>query len=274
MKSVTHSGEKRRFIVYTPTSYHADSTRQYPVVLNYHGGGMTMAEQMLYTRMNRTADAEGFIVVYPQGVQHNWNVGFDMSYAAGTDDVGFTEALLDQLARDYRVDSRRVYATGLSRGGFFAQRLGAELSHRIAAIASVGAPIPNAVVDSQRPRGAQLPVGAMVIHGTGDKIVAYDGKPGAYHSARGTYMYWIAHNALSRASATNERIDRDPGDGMSISMEQTTGDRTAVLLVTVQDGGHTWTGADSFNVGLPIGRTSQDVDLNTLMWRFFAKHVR
>lgn len=273
-RSLTHGGEKRRFIVYTPTSYQADSAKKFPVVLNYHGGGMTMAEQMLYTRMNRTADAEGFIVVYPQGLQQNWNVGFDMSYAAGTDDVGFTEALLDQLQREYRVDSRRVYATGLSRGGFFAQRLGAELSHRIAAVASVGAPLPNAVVDSQRPRGSQLPIGVMVIHGTSDKIVAYEGKAGAYHSARSTYTYWIERNALSRARSTNERVDRESDDGTSISVEQTSDDSVVVALVTVQDGGHTWTGADPFNVGLSIGRTSQDLDLNLLIWRFFSKHVR
>ena len=56
---------------------------------------MTMAEQMLYTQMNRAADRHRFIVVYPQGIKQDWNVGFGMSYLAGTDDVGFTQAMLD-----------------------------------------------------------------------------------------------------------------------------------------------------------------------------------
>ncbi|XLZ70114.1 hypothetical protein ABT364_26860 [Massilia sp. SR12] len=65
---LTHQDVKRKYIVYTPTSYAAQTQRQFPLVINYHGGGMTMREQMLYTRMNRTAEREHFIVVYPQGL--------------------------------------------------------------------------------------------------------------------------------------------------------------------------------------------------------------
>ena len=271
-KSLTHGAGKRRYIVYTPGSYPADSTKKYPVVLNFHGGGMTMAEQMLYTRMNRTADAEGFIVVYPQGLQQDWNVGFGTSYADGTDDVGFVEALLDQLQRDYRVDGSRINATGLSRGGFFCQRLAAELSHRIAAVASVGGPLPHPVLEQQKPRGATLPVGVMLVHGTADRVVAYDGKPGGYLSAPESYRYWARRNGASGDGETR-RIDADPRDGTSATLRQTAGTASAAL-VTVHDGGHTWAGADPFNVGLPIGPTPQDLDVNAVIWRFLARHRR
>jgi polyhydroxybutyrate depolymerase len=269
--SLTHGAEKRRYIVYTPASYPADTTRKYPVVLNFHGGGMTMAEQMLYTRMNRTADAEGFIVVYPQGLQQDWNVGFGTSYSDGTDDVGFVEALLDQLQRDYRVDGSRIYATGLSRGGFFCQRLAAELSHRIAAIASVGGPLPHPVLEQQKPRGPVLPVGVMLVHGTADQVVAFDGKPGGYLSAPKTYEYWARRNGASGEPSATLRIDTDPGDGTSATLLQTAG-TASVALITIHDGGHTWAGADPFNVGLPIGSTPQDVDINAVIWRFLASH--
>lgn len=272
-RSLTHGTEKRRYIVYTPASYPADTTRKFPVVLNFHGGGMTMAEQMLYTRMNRTADAEGFIVVYPQGLQQDWNVGFGTSYRDGTDDVGFVEALLTQLQRDYRVDGSRIYATGLSRGGFFCQRLAAELSHRIAAAASVGGPLPHPVLEQQKPRGATLPVGVMLVHGTGDRVVAYDGKPGGYLSAPESYRYWARRNGAS-ADSVARRIDADPRDGTSATLLQTAAGTVSVALVTMQDGGHTWAGADPFNVGLPIGSTLQDVDINTVIWRFLARHRR
>jgi polyhydroxybutyrate depolymerase len=119
VNGLTHQGEKRRYIVYTPASYETHQDRRYAVVLNFHGGGMTMAEQMLYSRMNDAADTCDFIVVYPQGLRQDWNVGFETSYRDGTDDVGFTEALLDRLEQDFRVDRTRIYATGLSRGGFF-----------------------------------------------------------------------------------------------------------------------------------------------------------
>jgi polyhydroxybutyrate depolymerase len=273
-RSITHAGEKRRYIVYTPSSYASDSTRRYPVVLNFHGGGMTMAEQMLYTGMNRMADAERFIVVYPQGLQGDWNVGFGTSYRDGTDDVGFTEEVLDQLQREFRVDSARIYATGLSRGGFFSQRLAAELSHRIAAVASVGAPLPNPVAEQQTPRGARFPVGVMLIHGTADRVVAYEGKAGAYLSAPDSYLYWARRNGVSEAAAAARRIDADPDDGTAATLRQSQGGTVSVALVTIENGGHTWAGADPFNVGLPIGGTPQDLALNGVIWRFLARHRR
>jgi polyhydroxybutyrate depolymerase len=49
-------------------------------------------------------------------------------------------------------------------------------------------------------------------------------------------------------------------------------DSNYVSLVTIKEGGHTWAGADSFNVGLPIGKTSQDINLNELIWEFFTKN--
>lgn len=126
VSSLVHKEEKRRYIVYTPEAYQSQPQQNFPVVFNFHGGGMSMAEQMLYTQMNKTAERHRFIVVYPQGIKQDWNVGFGMDYLAGTDDVGFTQAILSKLKQDYRIDDKRVYATGLSRGGFFALRLAAE----------------------------------------------------------------------------------------------------------------------------------------------------
>lgn len=38
--------ERRRYLVYLPQSYDATAKNSYPVVFNFHGGGMTAAEQM------------------------------------------------------------------------------------------------------------------------------------------------------------------------------------------------------------------------------------
>ncbi len=263
--SLVHKDVKRRYIVYTPPSYQEAQQQQYPVVFNFHGSGMTMAEQMLYTGMNRAADRHRFIVVYPLGVERDWNVGFGMPYLGGSDDVGFTEALLEKIKKDYRVDPSRVYATGLSRGGFFALRLAAELPQAFAAVASVGAPMPEPVIQHHGKTGK---VGVMLIHGTADQVVAYNGKATGYLSAMDSHRYWIKRNGLDgateQAHAYGTDVDyREQGDGA-----------TRVALVTVKDGGHTWPGADAFNVGLPIGKTTRDVDANELMWQFFSRHRR
>jgi polyhydroxybutyrate depolymerase len=273
-QSLTHDDVRRRYIVYTPTSYEANPDRQYAVVLSFHGRGSTMAEQMLYTGMNRTADRHDFIVVYPQGIAQDWNVGFEQSYREGSDDVGFTAALLDRLEQDFRVDRQRVFATGLSRGGFFTHRLAAELSHRIAAIAAVGAPMPKPVIDQQAARADVFAVGVMLVHGTADKVVLYEGKPGGYLSASESFSYWLERNGPVEVGTTLVHFDRDPADGTSISIHETADGSHRVALVTIHEGGHTWSGVDPFNLGLNLGRTSAEIDLNETIWRFFALHRR
>ncbi|MGH8852811.1 MAG: extracellular catalytic domain type 1 short-chain-length polyhydroxyalkanoate depolymerase, partial [Telluria sp.] len=271
VKSLVHKEEKRRYLVYTPASYASQPQKAYPLVFNFHGSGMSMAEQMLYTQMNRAADRHGFIVVYPLGLKQDWNVGFGMPYLEGSDDIGYTEALLAKLKQDYRVDGARVYATGLSRGGFFALRVAAELPQLFAAVASVGGPMPEPVIQHHR---TPSKVGVLLVHGTADQVVAYDGKPGGYLSAQDTYHYWLKQNGLEAAAASRRVIDGDAGDGTEVTwLEQHNGTQ-AVALATIREGGHTWPGADPFNVGLPIGKTTRDIDANAVIWEFLSKHRR
>ena len=271
VKTLVHKDEKRRYLVYTPASYGAQPQKAYPLVFNFHGGGMTMAEQMLYTQMNRAADRHGFIVVYPAGIRQDWNVGFGMSYLEGTDDVGFTTALLAKLKQDYRIDGERVYATGLSRGGFFALRIAAELPQLFTAVASVGGPMPDPVIRHHAQAGR---VGVLLMHGTADQVVAHGGKADDYLSAQATYAYWLQHNGGAQGPASRRTIDLDAGDGTDVEWVEQGNGRQSVALATIRDGGHTWPGADPFNVGLPIGKTTRDIDANEAIWEFFSRQRR
>ncbi|QKY04286.1 hypothetical protein G3257_19840 [Janthinobacterium lividum] len=273
VSSLVHKEEKRRYIVYTPEAYQSQPQQNFPVVFNFHGGGMSMAEQMLYTQMNKTAERHRFIVVYPQGIKQDWNVGFGMDYLAGTDDVGFTQAILSKLKQDYRIDDKRVYATGLSRGGFFALRLAAELPQQFAAVASVGAPMPEPVRQHHQQKDK---VGMLLIQGTADKVVLYEGKAASYLSAEDTFAYWRRHNGIDGAVPAARLLPTVPGDDTQVThVEQGNGTGGAgVALLTVKEGGHTWPGADAFNVGLPIGKTTRAIDANEVMWEFFSQHRR
>jgi polyhydroxybutyrate depolymerase len=269
--SLVHKGEKRRYIVYTPAAYQSQPQQAFPVVFNFHGGGMSMAEHMLYTQMNKAAERHQFIVVYPQGIKQDWNVGFGMDYLAGTDDVGFTQAMLRKLQQDYRIDDKRVYATGLSRGGFFALRLAAELPQQFAAVASVGAPMPVPVITHHT---VPSPVGMLLIQGTADQVVLYGGKDGGYLSAEDTFAYWRKQNRLEGAAPAARLLASVPGDDTQVTHVEQGNGAQQVALLTVKDGGHTWPGADAFNIGLPIGKTTRAIDANEVMWEFFSKHRR
>ncbi|UOD30976.1 dienelactone hydrolase family protein [Massilia violaceinigra] len=266
---LVHQDVKRKFIVYTPASYAANPQQQFPLVINYHGGGMTMREQMLYTRMNQSAERENFIVVYPQGIKQDWNVNLPNDSKESSDDIGFTEAMLARLKADYRIDQRRVYATGLSRGGFFSLRVATELPHLFAAVAVVGAQTPQTVIDQQ---AKPARIGVMHIAGTADTIVAFEGKAGHYLSAGESHRYWLKNSGLNGAAASERTVDSDKRDDTEVTHLEQSRDGVSAALVTVRNGGHTWPGADAFNVGLPLGRTSRDIDANAVIWEFLGKH--
>lgn len=55
------------------------------------------------------------------------------------DDVGFVSHLIDTLKQNYAIDSARIYASGSSNGAMLCFRLACELSHKIAAFATISA---------------------------------------------------------------------------------------------------------------------------------------
>jgi polyhydroxybutyrate depolymerase len=258
--------QKRKYILYLPKGY--KSTKTYPLVYNFHGSGMTAVEQMFYSGMNRTADKHGFIVVYPSGINADWNVGFDMSYKSGTNDVGFIRALTDTLKKKYSVNSKAIFATGLSRGGFLCHRLASEMPKVFSAVASIGGPLPDSVKFYNHSAGK---VSILQVSGTEDKVVLYNGKSGAYDSAISTFKYWVAHNKLQTHAKKEKSINANKKDGTSVIIKEAKNDSSSVVLLTIINGGHTWPGSDPFNIGYPLGKTTMDVDINEYMWNFFQK---
>ena len=80
--------------------------------------------------------------------------------------------LVTFVSQRFKIDARRIYASGFSNGGFFVHRLGCERSTRFAAIASVAGEMAPALEKVCAP---QAPVAVMTIHGTEDPIVPYTG---------------------------------------------------------------------------------------------------
>lgn len=256
--SVEHDGRTRTFLVHLPDGYDRDTPA--PLVLNFHGRTMTATQQEYVTAMDAEADAEGFIAVHPQGVGNTWNVGFCCGEAmsADVDDVGFTAAMLDDLATRFCVDTARVYSTGLSNGGFMSHRLGCELSDRIAAIAPVAGTNVTTICSPDR----AVPV--FHFHGTNDTLVPYEGYTGGFASVDSTMNGWVTRNGCGATSA----VYFDEGD---VTCEEWTGcdDGASVRLCTVDGGGHQWPGGAT----LPgLGSNTDVVVATDAMWDFFAAH--
>ncbi|MCB0661443.1 MAG: prolyl oligopeptidase family serine peptidase, partial [Saprospiraceae bacterium] len=171
--TLDHNGVSRSYILYVPSSYSGDET--VPLVFNFHGYGSNALEQYYYADFRLIAERENFLIVLPNGTVFNGNQHWDVGgtiFGSGTDDVGFTETLLDELSSQYNIDQKRVYSTGMSNGGYMSFHLACQLPNRFAAIASVtGAMTPiskfNCAIDRPFP--------VLQIHGTEDPVVPYNG---------------------------------------------------------------------------------------------------
>jgi len=247
--TLTHDGLTRSYRLHIPIEYSGDSL--YPLVINMHGLGSNAFEQEFYTAFNDVADSAGFLVAYPNGIDETWNI----SSETGTDDVGFISALIDTIDLQFNINLERVYATGMSMGGFMSYRLACELADRIAAIASVTG------LQAYYPCNPERPVPVMQFHGTADPVVPYAGVPT-------TIANWVNYDVCPSTPVVSDIPDIDTTDNSTVikSYYGPCEEQTEVILYTINGGEHTWPGATFI-----IGVTNQDIKASYEIWDFFSK---
>lgn len=262
--SIVHEGLVRTYNVYVPNSI--NGSQPSPVVLNFHGLGSDANQQQFYTLFNQVAQQEKFIVVYPNGVNNAWNSG---AVAQGiANDVGFVADLIDTLAMNYNVDLNRVYATGMSNGGFMSLRLACELENKIAAIASVTGLLATTVEPTCQPSRA---VPTMVIHGTLDNTVNYNGLFNYYLGAQATVDHFVAHNNCQSTPIVTNIPNTNLMDLCTATRYYYgSGDNgSEVELYKIDGGGHSWPGAAIDFAGVA---TNRDIKASEVIWEFFNRH--
>ncbi len=270
--NLVFDGEKREYNVYLPSSY--DGSTPLPLIINMHGLGSNAVEQAVYSRFNSFADLNGFIVVYPEGLEatvpeinytgQHWNAYFE----TGVDDIGFIDFLIDVLWNRYTIDITRVYATGMSNGGFMSYTLACELSDRIAAIASVTGSMVDVVpqeCDSERP----VPV--LQFHGTVDPVVPYEGE-GSILSMEDVIDYWVEQNGCTADGVTGVDLeDTNPDDNSTVTrfLYDDCGAGGQVDFYRINNGGHTWPGALIILDEESAGPTNRDINATALISELF-----
>lgn len=131
--SISTGGATRDAWVHIPAGYASAKTA--PLIVNFHGLGSTGKDQEAQTGMSALADQKGFLVAYPDGVAQNGKQQWNTDH--GSPDVQFIGDLVQKLQADYKVDPKRIYATGMSNGGGMTNRVGCDLANIFAAIAPV-----------------------------------------------------------------------------------------------------------------------------------------
>ncbi len=276
-----HTGRYRRHAVeHIPSSYEA--TQPMPLVLVLHGAFSTAKQMDHWAEWSSLAEREGFIVVYPEGIgiwgflQH-WNAGHCCGKAVrdGWDDVAFIDALIDNLLERYAIDGRRIFMVGFSNGGMLTYRYAAERSSRLAAAAVVSGALgsrESSAAPAWRVPEPAGPVPMLVMHGTEDESIPYDGGMAAkkhqgriYLSVNDAVAFWGRANqskgAVERRVLCQGAVQEETGvnkDGKPV-----------VRLCRLQGWGHQWPGG-SVTRSLPEDRALRDFDAASYIWDFFA----
>ncbi len=268
---------ERTFLVHVPPKH--DGVKPLPVVLIFHGGASNSEQMVRFCGLNEKADEEGFLAVYPSGSGRlpwalTWNGGNCCGYAAAQniDDVAFVRAVLDDLAASAKIDSKRIYATGMSNGAIFCYRLADELSDRIAAIAPVSGTMGSETCHPARP----APV--IHFHGTADEFVLFGGGAGPksfsktnFFSVEHTIRQWVKADGCSDEPTITELPDK-AHDGTTVTLKSFGRGKAdaEVILYVIEGGGHTWPGRTP-RIDL-LGKSTKNISANNLMWEFFDKH--
>ncbi len=266
--SFEFEGRTRSYNLFLPENY--SKTANLPLMIYLHSYDWNPYEGMEYTQMNLVADTSGFILVCPAAVNNRWNSGVGENPdwpAPEVDDVGFINALIDTLSANFSIDPERIYACGFSNGGFMSHKLACQLSHRIAAIASVGGIISTGTVDNCN---SLHPMPVLQIHGTLDKIVPINGTTG-WHSVEETVSFWSELNGCVKVD-TIQIPDIDQTDGCTVQkiIYSDSYRKIKVILFKVIRGGHSWPSATADYSW--AGNRNMDINASLEIWDFLKNY--
>ncbi|GAB4450501.1 MAG: hypothetical protein OHK0041_12520 [Anaerolineales bacterium] len=273
-RTLLHNGIERTYLLHIPPSY--DESKPALLVIALHGGGGNAESQRRVSGFDQLADAQGFIVVYPNGTGRfndtllTWNGGTCCGYAAENqiDDVGFIRALIAELESKFNIDPRRIYATGMSNGAIMSYRLACDAADLFAAIAPVSG---TQNLEECQPSEA---VSVIHFHGTADEHLPYDGGVGPksltgveYASVADSLAFWILRdNCPSRAE-----IEQN-GDVTHLTYSPCSAG-TSVELYKIEGGGHAWPGVEG-PAWAGGDEPTQSISATETIWEFFAAHPK
>lgn len=246
--SLPWDGKDRSFLLHAPPGFVAGTPM--PLVIAFHfypGDGAGVRET---SGLNAVADREGFLAVYPDGV----NSGFNALICCGqADDVGFVGALVEHLKSVWGADPDRVYATGISNGADLSYRLAVELPGVFAAIAPVSGGFlgPRTKDPAYAPT---TPVSVLTFIGGQDRYAAdFEAGLATWHQRKGCRP-GRPETAVAGATRTAARC----------------GDGSEVVAYRLTQMGHSWPGAPEGQLADPTAA----VAATDLVWEFFEAHPR
>lgn len=269
--SLQVDGYIRSYLLNLPPNY--NDSNHFSLVIALHGTGGSAAQMETDYMLTSKSNSARFIIVYPEGVRSDgilgirtWNAGGCCDYAMqhNVDDVKYIKLLIQKLTATYKIDPKKVYATGMSNGAMMCYRLGCELSQQLAAIA----PVSGTLITTQACMPAR-PLPILHIHSALDTKVPYRGGYGLanyyFPPVDSALRVWAGINGCNTAPETVT-------DAPLYTQTQFAGcaHNATIQLYLTKDGGHAWPG------GLPATSRADEPSkafyATDLIWDFFRKY--
>lgn len=248
LEKLTVDGKERTMLVYAPKGL---PKKDAPLVISLHGFRQDAFFQRGQSHWNDCADENKFVVVYPNAIDTWWDVG-------GMRDVKFIEAVIEEMAKRYKIDRKRIYVTGFSLGAMMTYQCMEHLSTTVAAFGPV-----SGVRFDNRPPKSDKPVSFLHVHGTGDNVFWWKGDlkhpAGGYPSIPEYVEKWAKHQKLDLKTEKKNYPRND--SRASLTTWKKLGSKVEIGLLALEDKGH-WHSED------PAHSASTTSEL----WSFFKRH--
>ncbi len=254
LKTIIVNGIERNYFLYIPESYNQNTIT--PLVINFHGLGESVNQYMNeISDMRSLAESKNFILVYPQGEllegNTHWNVGA-WTTGSTSDDIGFTNELINQISEEFTINQNKIYACGYSTGGAFCYELACQSNNRIAAIGTVSATMTSYTFINCNPSSA-TPV--ISIHGTTDSIIPYNGDLSEEITSQQNIIdFWVSSNNTDE-TFSSETITNGLGSYKHYRYDN--GDNGShIEHYQIISGSHDW---------------PSTINTNTILWDFMSQ---
>jgi polyhydroxybutyrate depolymerase len=260
--TIVVDGVVREYILDIP----AKTSGPGPLIVGMHGGLGTATQFRKLTGLHKTANKNGVVVVYPNGIDKGWNDGRlnrRGKLVRDTDDVGFITALVNDLVKREIADPSRIVFTGISNGGHMSFKMACDSSIKAYGIAPVAANIP-VPLDCSRAHTRLLN-----LVGTADTLVPMAGgkiRRGTVESSTTTFKTFLVTNGCQ--GTKRRAIEDKADDGMtSVTISGTGCAKSPVAQAIVQNGGHAWAGSPG-PLEFLTGKPTTDFSASEMVVRF------
>jgi polyhydroxybutyrate depolymerase len=248
-----------------------------PLLVVLHGLGQTVESLRRWLPFELVAALESFVIVYPVAVDLRWSYGRPVIKpmpAVGTapvDDIGFIQRLIDDLVAKRIADPKRVYVTGLSRGGLMSYTVACALADRVAAAAPLISPMTEYQREDCKPTRV-MPI--LVVAGAADSSQPFNGvnwPMGRLPSVPAKMNFWRTLHGCHHKDTTPlvHRHENDPTSVVVVTWTECKSE-APVRLYLVRGGGHRIPLLDdSPEPASKAGLRNRDFDTAEVVWAFF-----